>query len=81
MQVAYREVHIKEKPGNERNLKKDMREQKECLGKYWGTDADIENRYTEYFDLINYTDKNGKRTLKFVREKQEIISRDIKLCE
>ena len=56
-----------------------MREQKECLGKYWGTDADIE-RYTEYFDLINYTDKNGKRTLQFVREKQEIISKDIKLC-
>ena len=61
-------------------LQKDIREQKECLEKYRGTDADIDNRYTEYFDLIYHTDKNGKRTLQFVREKQEIISRDIKLC-
>lgn len=61
-------------------LQKDIREQKECLEKYRGTDADIDSRYSEYFDLIYHTDKNGKRTLQFVREKQDVISRDIKLC-
>ena len=45
-----------------------------------GMDADIDSRYTEYFDLIYHTDKNGKRTLQFVREKQDIISRNIKQC-
>ena len=33
-----------------------------------------------YFDLIYHKDANGKKTLQFVREKQAVISRDIKLC-
>ena len=57
-----------------------IREQKEYLESLKGSDVKIDGRYETYFDLIYHKDSSGKRTLQFVREKQEAISRDIKLC-
>lgn len=57
-----------------------IREQKEYLESLKGSDVKIDGRYETYFDLIYHKDSSGKRALQFVREKQEAISRDIKLC-
>ena len=44
-----------------------------------GTEAKIEKDFSPYFDLI-YHQEDGKEILQFVREKDDVISRDIKLC-
>ena len=61
-------------------LQTTIREQKEFLEGLKGSDVKIDSRYEVYFDLIYHKDANGKKTLQFVREKQAVISRDIKLC-
>ena len=61
-------------------LQTTIREQKEYLESLKGSDVKIDKRYETYFDLIYHKDSSGKKTLQFVREKQEVISRDIKLC-
>lgn len=61
-------------------LQKEIQEQKECLEKYRGTDTEIDTECTKYFDLIYHTDANGKKRLQFVRERQDVINRDIRLC-
>ena len=40
----------------------------------------LEGQELAYFDLIYHTDKDGKKRLQFVREREDVISRDIKLC-
>lgn len=61
-------------------LQKSIREQKEYLEKLKGKDVKIEGGYERYFDLVYYHGKDGKDILQLVREKQDVISRDIKLC-
>lgn len=61
-------------------LNGDIRDQKEYLESLKGTNAKIESRYTEYFELIYYHEGKKDQVLQFVREKQDVISRAIKLC-
>ena len=44
-----------------------------------GTEAKLDKDFSPYFDLI-YHREDGKEILQFVREKDDVISRDIKLC-
>ena len=60
-------------------LQQKIREDKEILEGMKGTEAKIDNNFSPYFDLI-YHRENGKEILQFVREKDDVISRDIKLC-
>ena len=61
-------------------LQQTIQEQKEILEGMRGTEAHIEGILTTYFDPIYHTDKTGKKTLQFVREKKDAISNAIKLC-
>ena len=60
-------------------LQQKIREDKEILEGLKGTEAKLEKDFSPYFDLI-YHRENGKDILQFVREKDDVISRDIKLC-
>lgn len=59
-----------------------IREQKEQLESLKGTAQEKTSGWrSPYFDLIYHTEKEtGKRTLQFIRERQDVISREIKLC-
>ena len=61
-------------------LQQAVREQREQLESLKGTEIKIDKRYVTYFDLIYHTDANGKQTLQFIREREDVISREIKLC-
>ena len=61
-------------------LQKKIRDQKEALEKLKGTEVVLKGQNLAYFDLIYHTDKDGKKRLQFIREREDIISRDIKLC-
>ena len=61
-------------------LQKKIRDQKEALEKLKGTEAVFKGQDLAYFDLIYHTDKDGKKRLQFIREREDVISRDIKLC-
>ncbi|MBQ8306444.1 MAG: transposase [Blautia sp.] len=61
-------------------LQKKIRDQKEALEKLKGTEAVVKGQDLAYFDLIYHTDKDGKKRLQFIREREDVISRDIKLC-
>lgn len=61
-------------------LQRTIREQKELLVGLKGSDVKIDSRYTRYFDLIYHNGKDGKQVLQFIREREDVISRDIKLC-
>lgn len=61
-------------------LQQTIREQKECLEKLKGTEEKIEGRYLTYFDPIYHHGQDGKQTLQFIRERKDVISREIKLC-
>ena len=61
-------------------LQQTIQEQKEILEGMRGTEAHIEGILATYFDPIYHTDKTGKKTLQFVREKKDAISNAIKLC-
>lgn len=61
-------------------LNGEIREQKEYLESLKGTNSKIDSRYTEYFDLIYYHEGKEDQRLQLVREKQDVISRAIKLC-
>ena len=61
-------------------LQKKIRDQKEALEKLKGTEVVFKGQDLAYFDLIYHTDKDGKKRLQFIREREDVISRDIKLC-
>ena len=62
-------------------LQQSIREQKECLESLKGKELkDIDARDTKYFDLIFHKGEDGIERLQFIREREDIISRDIKLC-
>ena len=57
-----------------------IREQREYLESIKGTEAKIDSSYEKYFKLIFHEGKDGKKRLQFVREKTDVITREIKLC-
>ena len=59
-----------------------IREQKEQLESLKGTVYEKTGGWrSPYFDLIYHTEKgSGKKTLQFIRERQDVISREIRLC-
>ena len=59
-----------------------IREQKEQLESLKGTAYEKTGGWrSPYFDLIYHTEKgSGKKTLQFIRERQDVISREIRLC-
>ena len=61
-------------------LQKKIRDQKEALEKLKGTEVVLNGQNLACFDVIYHTDKDGKKRLQFIREREDIISRDIKLC-
>ena len=61
-------------------LQQSIREQKECLEGLKGKEVKIESRDSKYFDLIFHKGEDGVQRLQFIREREDIISRDIKLC-
>jgi len=61
-------------------LNSEIRDQKEYLESLKGTNAKIDNRYTEFFDPIYYHEGKPDQILQMVREKKDAISRAIKLC-
>lgn len=61
-------------------LNSEIRDQKEYLESLKGTNAKIDSRYKEFFDLIYYHEGKEDQVLQLVREKREAISRAIKLC-
>ena len=60
-------------------LQKTIREQKEALESLKGAEDRIDSP-SPYFDLIYHKGEDGKERLQFVRERKDVISRDIKLC-
>ena len=51
------------------------------LEQFKGQEAkNIDKSFEKYFELIYHKAPDGKMTLQFVREKQDVISREIKLC-
>lgn len=62
-------------------LQKKIREQKETLEKLKGTEEKLfKGQRLAYFDLIYHKDTDGINRLQLVRERKDVISRDIKLC-
>ena len=61
-------------------LQKAIREQKAVLETLKDTEDKIDSRSIPYFDLIYYKDEDGKERLQTIRERKDVISRDIKLC-
>ena len=59
-----------------------IREQKEQLESLKGTAYEKTGGWrSPYFDLIYHTEKeSGKKSLQFIRERQDVISREIRLC-
>lgn len=62
-------------------LQKKIREQKEALDKLKGIEEkQLKGMRLAWFDLIFHKDKDGVNRLQLVRERKDVISRDIKLC-
>ncbi len=57
-----------------------IREQREVLEGLKDSDAKIDKSYTTFFDLIYRKGKDGVERLQFIREREDIISMEIKLC-
>ena len=60
-------------------LQQKIREDKEVLEGLRGTEAKLDRNISPYFDLI-YHKEDGKEVLQYVREREDVISRAIKLC-
>jgi len=75
--ICYRDFR---KARGRANLQRMIREQKAALENLKGTEDKIDSRSIPYFDLIYHKDKDGKERLQFVRERKDVISRDIRLC-
>ena len=60
-------------------LNHQIQEQKEFLEGLKGTETEIDKSFSPYFDLIYY-EKEGKKILQVVREREDVISDAIKLC-
>ena len=60
-------------------LQQKIREEKEILDRMRGTEAKLDKNISPYFDLI-YHKEEGKQILQYVREREDVISNEIKLC-
>jgi transposase len=60
-------------------LQQKIRGDKEVLEGLRGTEAKLDRNISPYFDLI-YHKEDGKEVLQYVREREDVISRAIKLC-
>ena len=60
-------------------LQQKIREEKEILDGMRGTEAKLDKNVSPYFDLI-YHKEEGKQILQYVREREDVISNEIKLC-
>ena len=63
-----------------KELEEKIREDKEYLESLKGTSAKIDSKYSKYFDLIYEHEGKPDQKLAFVRERQDVITREIKLC-
>ncbi len=61
-------------------LERTLREQRELLEGMKGTEEQIDARLFPYFDLIYHKQEGQKAKLQLIRERDDVISRDIKLC-
>ena len=61
-------------------LQEEIRRQKEYLESMIGSKDPVDKRFSTYFDLIYYHEGKADQELAFIREKQEEISRALKLC-
>ena len=61
-------------------LNSEIRDQKEYLESLKGTNATIDGRYTKFFEPIYYHEGKADQILQLVKDKQDVISREIKLC-
>ena len=61
-------------------LEQKIRHHRELLEKLIGTGTTVDNALTEYFDPIYYNAGKPDQRLQLIREKKDVISRDIKLC-
>ena len=57
-----------------------IQEQKEILESLKGKNIKIDRKFETYFDLIYYHEGREDQKLQLVREKNDVISREIKLC-
>ena len=63
-----------------KELEEKIREDKEYLESLKGTSTKIDSKYSKYFDLIYEHEGKPDQKLAFVRERQDVITREIKLC-
>jgi transposase len=61
-------------------LEQKIQHHKELLEKLIGTGATVDSTLAKYFDPIYYHAGKPDQKLQMIREKKDIISRDIKLC-
>lgn len=61
-------------------LEQKIQHHRELLEKLIGTGSAVDSALTEYFDPIYHNAGKPNQKLQLIREKKEIISRDIKLC-
>lgn len=61
-------------------LEQKIQHHRELLEKLIGTGSPVDSALTEYFDPIYHNAGKANQKLQLIREKKEIISRDIKLC-
>lgn len=61
-------------------LQQQIKEDREFLESMIGSGVKIDKGYTEYFDLIYWHPGKPDQKLQFIREREDVISRDIKLC-
>jgi transposase len=79
-----RHIHIyysdSRKAREKDRLQRTIREQKEFLEGLKGKNTEIGEQYARYFELIWYHEGKPDQVLSMVRERKEVITRDIKLC-
>lgn len=61
-------------------LEQKIQHHKELLEKLIGTETTVDSTLAEYFDPIYYHAGKPDQKLQMIREKKDVISRDIKLC-
>ena len=61
-------------------LESSIRQDKEFLKSLVGSSTPIDKRYETYFDLVYWHKGQPDQKLQFVRDRRDVISREIKLC-
>lgn len=61
-------------------LQQKIQQDKEYLESLVGKEVKIDKSYTEYFDMVYWHEGKPDQKLQFVRERKDVISKEIKLC-